>query len=284
MLLRELKDIFRKELATRYDRDEIDSIFYCCQEHLLKLPRFILVLKPDTAVTKDEAAGFFKLLDRLKLAEPIQYVLGEAEFLGRTFNVSPAVLIPRPETEELVRWVISNFSQDGEGRKILDIGTGSGNIAISLVLELPGVEVHAVDFKEEVLQIAGENARRLNAPVAFTLADIMEWEPGDIRYHAIVSNPPYVRISEKAVMDDHVTEWEPEQALYVRDEDPLIYYRAIINFAKRYLVPKGILYLEINQYLYEEMQRLLGEEKFSEIELRKDMYGNYRMLKAVVPG
>lgn len=281
MLLRQLKEIFITELAAHYGENESSSIFHLCVEHFLKTPRFILAVQPNFTLNKKEVDLFFKTLNRLKNDEPIQYVLGETEFLGRVYKLNQSVLIPRPETEELVRWIMA----DMEGRdelKILDIGTGSGVIAISLALGIKGSRLSAVDFKGEILSVARKNAALHQADVDFSVVDILKDQELSGDFDIIVSNPPYVRESEKAEMAAHITKWEPGSALYVKDDDPLLYYKAIATFARKSLITMGRLYLEINQYLSEEVKLLLGEEKFSEIEIRKDSYGNDRMIKAVL--
>ena len=285
MQLKELKKIFHRELSAQYGKNEIDSVFYLCLEHYFKLPRFILALQPNYTLEKDEAAIFFSALNRLKMNEPVQYILGETDFMGRVFKVDKNVLIPRPETGELVQWVIEDVQNGNPATRLLDIGTGSGIIAVTLALELPGLAVDAIDISEKALEVAQYNADSLGAVIRFFNADIrsegvINGEPFASRtYDIIVSNPPYVRTSEKKRMAPNVTSWEPDAALYVPDNDPLVYYRDIARVARKGLRNGGVLYLEINQYLYGELKTLLEEEKFSEIELRKDIHGNFRMLK-----
>jgi release factor glutamine methyltransferase len=284
-----LKDIFHKELDAIYGRDEVASFFYLSIEFHLNVARIQLILDPEITLTKDETDVFFTILEDLKQQKPIQYVLGETEFYGLQFNVNENVLIPRPETEELVDWIIkdSKFkSQNSEPIKILDIGTGSGCIAISLAKHLPEAQVFAVDISESALKIAKENADRNGVEVEFIKADILEsslWEDVALQqmgfFDIIVSNPPYVRELEKQEIKPNVLDNEPHLALFVENDNPLIFYKAITDFAVDKLKSNGSLYFEINQYLGQETKQLLVDAEFKDIQLRKDLNGNDRMLK-----
>lgn len=280
MQLKAVQSIFQKELNTLYHRDEIDSFFYLCVEAVLKAPRFILALHPNFTMTKDETSKFMEVLNGLKRNEPIQYLLGETTFLGRQFKVDQNVLIPRPETEELVRWIIKDHVEPGRKLTILDIGTGSGNIAVTLGKELHQAKIWAMDISHKALAVAKENARLHGVALITARADILTNTFNAGPFDIIVSNPPYVRESEKKDMAANVTDHEPPGALFVSDSDPLLYYKAIATFAAENLCTGGNLYLEVNQYLGEETKHLLEEQNFSEIELRKDMFGNERMIKA----
>ena len=196
------------------------------------------------------------------------------------FKVNNSVLIPRPETEDLVRWVLDEYKECGKGCTILDIGTGSGCIAIALASSLPESRVYAIDVSATALETASKNASDHNVEITFRKADIRHLESVGPAFDIIVSNPPYVRFSEKNTMQPNVTEYEPQLALFVSDEDPLIYYRHIARFASENLKEGGALFLEINQYLGESLIKLLEDQKFSEIELRKDLFGNDRMIRA----
>lgn len=289
MKAKDLKDIFHKELDAIYGKDEVASFFYLSIEFRLNVARIQLMLEPEFSLTKDETDVFFTILEDLKQQKPIQYILGETEFYGLQFNVNENVLIPRPETEELVDWIIkdSKFkSQNSEPIKILDIGTGSGCIAISLAKHLPEAQVFAVDISESALKIAKENADRNGVEVEFIKANILEsslW--GDIAlrqmafFDIIVSNPPYVRELEKREIKPNVLDNEPHLALFVENENPLVFYKAITDFAVDKLKSNGSLYFEINQYLGQETKQLLVDAQFEAIELRKDLNGNDRMLK-----
>ena len=279
MLLKEIKNIYHKELDTIYSKEEVDSFFYLVIEHYLELERFVLALKPQLVVTKTDEQPLFEALGQLKQEKPIQYILGSTQFMDLVFKVNENVLIPRPETEELVRWIIDDFELiENKEINILDIGTGSGCIAIALAKYLKNAKVDAIDISETALDMAQENARLNKVEVGFIQADIFKLEYLEEKYDIIVSNPPYVRMLEKERMKPNVIENEPELALFVEDKDPLVYYRKISEFAKSNLKKGGCLYFELNQYLSEETNALLAND-FSEVELHKDMFGNDRMLK-----
>lgn len=281
MLLKEIKNIYHLELDPLFPKEEVDSFFYLVIDHYLGLERFILAMQPNLVVSKENEDPLFFALSQLKQERPIQHILGKAHFCELEFRVDENVLIPRPETEELVYWII-NEVQKGDPReevKILDIGTGSGCIAISLAKNLPNAKVYALDISKKALQIAGENAMDNGVDIVFLEADILSLEGLKDKFDVIVSNPPYVRELEKLEMKNNVVEHEPGLALFVSDGDPLIFYKKITRFSLSHLKKGGVLFFEINQYLGEEMKQLLEAENFSEIELRKDMFGNDRMLK-----
>ncbi|PIF01346.1 MAG: protein-(glutamine-N5) methyltransferase, release factor-specific [Maribacter sp.] len=278
MLLREIKDIYHKELDSIYPKEEVDSFFYLTISHFLDLERFALAIQPNLTLPKEEEQPLFEVLAQLRLEKPIQYILGSAHFMDMEFIVNEHVLIPRPETEELVRWIIEEQNHHTTPC-ILDIGTGSGCIAISLAKALDNTNVLALDISHKALEVARENARRNEVGVEFVQADIMQLESLEREIDIIVSNPPYVRMLEKEKMKPNVIGNEPSIALFVPDDDPLLFYRRIIQFAIRNLKQGGWLYLEINQYLGKETKALL-KDKFVEIELRKDIFGKERMLGA----
>ena len=291
MLLKEIKNIFHKELGKTYPKEEIDSFFYRCIEHYLKLERFVLAIQPEFTLTKEEEQPLFEALTQLKRERPLQYILGTAHFMDLELHVNEAVLIPRPETEELVQWILEEVgSRESEVGSfshltILDIGTGSGCIAIALAKYLPDAKVYALDVSEKALEVARENARLNQVDVTFLKNDILAAELElefelKLEFDIIVSNPPYVRELEKEEMKNNVKDHEPSLALFVSDGDPLVFYRTIAHFSETHLKEGGSLYLEINQYLGEETKALLKAHNFSEIELRKDIFGNDRMLKA----
>lgn len=295
MLLREIKNIFHAELDSIFPMEEIDAFFYRCVEHFLQLERFVLAVRPELTLTKEEEQPLFEALSQLKEERPLQYILGTAHFMDLELKVNEDVLIPRPETEELVQWILDDTeSQKSEVRyqksevTILDIGTGSGCIAIALAKYLPQAKVYALDVSEEALEVAKENAKNNQVDITFIQQDILNPELAlelgfELEFDLIVSNPPYVRELEKSKIKKNVKEYEPHAALFVPDKDSLLFYRAIAQFSKRHLKKKGSLYLEINQYLGVETKGLLKAHNFSEIELRKDLFGNDRMLKATVP-
>ena len=280
MHLKEIRKIYQAELSSIFPPEEIDSFFYLAIEHYLNLERFILALQPEIILNKDEEEPLFQCLARLRQNEPIQYILGETFFHGLRIKVDRNVLIPRPETEELVHWILEDYKNDAPVKKILDIGTGSGCIAIALATEFKADEIYAMDVSPEAIALAKQNADYHKVRIHFLESDITQLKSMEPKFDIIVSNPPYVRQSEKNTMKSHVTDFEPHLALFVNDEDPLYYYRYILKYARKQLVEGGRIYLEINQFLSVELLKLLEDEKFLEIELRKDIYGNDRMIKA----
>ncbi|MEM9076565.1 MAG: peptide chain release factor N(5)-glutamine methyltransferase [Bacteroidota bacterium] len=281
MLLTEIKSIFHTELDQLYPKEEVDHFFYLSIEHFLGLERFVLVMQPQLTLTKDEERPFFETLSALKQETPIQYILGEVYFMELKFIVNKNVLIPRPETEELVHWVLDDVASQKD-LKILDIGTGSGCIAVALAKHLPKAEVFGLDISKEALQVATQNAEANQMEVTFHQYDILNLNLQlEHKFDIIISNPPYVRQQEKVEMRKNVKQFEPDGALFVPDDNPLLFYEAIAQFSKRNLKRGGHLYLEINQYLGQETQDLLEAHNFLEIELRKDFFGNFRMLKGL---
>lgn len=284
-----------------YGKNEVESFFFLSTEHYFHFTRIQLTLEPEFTFTKHETDTFFNVLEGLKQQKPIQYILGETEFYGLKFKVNNNVLIPRPETEELVDLIIhsvtsstsTNLSTGSVEKsiKILDIGTGSGCIAISLAKQLPNAKVYALDISEKALEVAKENAVYNKVNVEFIKANILGhnnsslWEDVALRqmgfFDTIVSNPPYVRNLEKQEIKPNVLDNEPHLALFVEDDDPLLFYRTITNFAVDNLKESGQLYFEINQYLGNETQQLLMDFGFENVELKKDLNGNDRMLKGI---
>ena len=223
-----------------------------------------------------------EMIRRLKKNEPIQYIIGIETFCGFPFEVNSHVLIPRPETQELVYWIAG----DCRGKlslRMLDVGTGSGCIAISLAKLVEGATVEAWDVSDKALEVAVRNAEKNRADVLFRQQDVLKAVSGDARYEVIVSNPPYIAEKERTEMDANVLEWEPSLALFVADDDPLIFYRAIALLAKDMLVEDGLLYFEINQAYGQETMQMLEKLGYTSVELRKDGWGNDRMIKAKRP-
>lgn len=283
MQLKEIKNIYHKELDTLFPKEEVDSFFYMAIEHYLGLERFVLALEPNLTISKDEEDQLFRALSELRLQRPIQYVLGNTQFCDLDFKVNENVLIPRPETEELVYWILKELNHLGKEIAVLDIGTGSGCIAISLSKNLPNAKVKGLDISNTAIQVAKENAEINNVLVDFVVFNALSLEGFEGQYDLIVSNPPYVRELEKTAMNKNVLDHEPGSALFVPNEDPLLFYKSIVRFASGHLNKGGMLFFEINQYLGMETKKLMEEEGFSEIELREDMYGNPRMLKGIWP-
>ncbi|MFX0556818.1 peptide chain release factor N(5)-glutamine methyltransferase [Maribacter sp. CXY002] len=284
MLLGEIKNIFHKELDTVYGRDEVTSFFYLLIEEYFNLERFILAFEPNYTLDKEQESRIFGALAQLKLHIPIQHIIGHVEFMEMEYLVNSNVLIPRPETEELVCWILDDFKNNDSGVQVLDIGTGTGCIAISLAKNIKFAMVKAVDISSEALKIAVGNAERNAVAVDFIETDILQTHslPASLQmeFDVIVSNPPYVREMEKAEMQENVKQHEPEGALYVKNEAPLVFYEAITAYANKHLKTRGSLYFEINQYLGKEMVELLKGYNFKDITIRKDMFGNDRMIKA----
>ncbi|MFL0354441.1 peptide chain release factor N(5)-glutamine methyltransferase [Xanthomarina sp. GH4-25] len=288
MRLKDIQNIFHKELDAVFGKDEVGSFFNILISHYLKLNRIALILDPDLTITKEEEQPLFEALSRLKQEEPIQYIIGETEFYGLPFKVNEYTLIPRPETEELVAWILKcQLERSKESiTTILDIGTGTGCIAISLAKNLSNVQVYALDVSEEAIKIAKQNAELNNVKVNFIKADILNKKSWNSEFKAlefdlIVSNPPYVRQLEKIEIKNNVLKYEPHLALFVEDKNPLQFYEVIANFAVDKLKEKGLLFFEINQYLGTETKQLLQDKAFVDLDLKPDIFGNNRMLKGI---
>lgn len=279
MLIKNYKDAFKTELLPIYDEQETDSFFYIVMEKLHGLKRIDLALNPETVMDGTHLRQWKSIVADLKTQKPIQYILGETEFYGLRFEVNESTLIPRQETEELVDLIVGR-RQKAEGRslKILDIGTGSGCIAISLAATISNADVFAIDVSEKALATAQKNAEINKVHVNFILKNILETEDLEQQFDVIVSNPPYVRNLEKAEIKPNVLEYEPHLALFVDDNDALLFYRKIAQLALKHLNPNGKLYFEINQYLGKETVQLLEDLGFKNVELKKDIYGNDRMI------
>ncbi|TXK71131.1 peptide chain release factor N(5)-glutamine methyltransferase [Mesonia sp. HuA40] len=277
MQLNKYKNYFFNQLNAIYPETEISSFWSWLTEFYLNKTRIELALNPHQ-LTDEMKQNFDAALNRLKNQEPIQYILGETYFMDYPFSVSQEVLIPRPETEDLVRWIIEDYREvDGY---ILDIGTGSGCIAIALELSLGNARVTALDVSEKALKIAKENAKRNQAKVNFIKQDILSTQALNQNYQVIVSNPPYVRELERSKMQKNVLNYEPDLALFVTDDSPLLFYDKIGRLAFRHLKKNGSLYFEINEYLAKETLDLLHKIGFKDVELKKDLYGKDRMIKA----
>lgn len=289
MILKEYKLHIINELESIFDLQEIESFFYIITEFLHQKKRIDLALEPNFSINENEVEKWNAIIAQLKQEKPIQYILGETEFYGLRFLVNENTLIPRPETEELVELIINENSKNKiPNPKILDIGTGSGCIAISLAKNVLKAEVFALDVSEKALEIAKKNAALNKVEVNFINKSILEMDDSIVQktnnqqlitvFDIIVSNPPYVRNLEKEEIKKNVLEYEPHLALFVEDNDPLIFYRKIAQLAQKNLSENGKLYFEINQYLGKETVDLLESLGFQNIELIKDVYGNDRMI------
>ena len=279
MKLSQLKINFTTVLQGVYDKEEVHCFFYILCDFFLQYSRFEVSMALDTIVSAKNITVFEKALLRLKKQEPIQYILGTTEFYGLTFKVNKHTLIPRPETEELVDWVLSNLHDQDSVLDIIDIGTGSGCIAISLAKNIPTAKVSGLDISEKALEVAQENAVKNQVLVSFCKKDILETTSLENKYDVMVSNPPYVRQLEKKAMNANVLDYEPGVALFVPNEDPLLFYRKIAQLAMVSLQTRGWLYFEINEYLSKEMDVLLKEIGFANIEIKKDFREVPRMIK-----
>lgn len=273
----------RTELEGIYSPREIDHFIHLIFHKLLGYSRADLIIHKNRKISEPLESEIRRFTLRLQAHEPIQYILGECEFLNYTFRVRPGVLIPRPETEELVdRIHAENKSASGN---VLDIGTGSGCIAVSLARLLPNHKVYAWDISEQALEIASENARLLEADVTFSKRDVLTLDPAsvDTRFSVIVSNPPYICNSEKESMEQNVLDYEPHLALFVEDTDPLVFYRRIAEIGRQLLLPGGTLYFEINERFGTETGDMLREQGYVEVETIQDFYGKDRIVKAKRP-
>ena len=279
MKLSQLKINFTTVLQGVYDKEEVHCFFYILCDFFLQYSRFEVSMALDTIVSAKNITAFDMALLRLKKQEPIQYILGCTAFYGLTFTVNEHTLIPRPETEELVDWVLSNLHDQDSMLDILDIGTGSGCIAISLAKNIPTARVSGLDISEKALEIAKENAVKNQVLVSFCKKDILRTTSLEKKYDVIVSNPPYVRQLEKKAMNANVLDYEPGVALFVPNEDPLLFYRKIAQLAMVSLQTRGWLYFEINEYLSKEMDVLLKDIGFANIEIKKDFREVPRMIK-----
>ena len=311
MIVKNYRIDFTQQLSAIYPKTEIDSFFFILMDEYLHLKRIDITLNPDFEIDNTNISILNTALKRLKNEEPIQYILGNTEFYGYPFLVDKNTLIPRPETEELVEWILDETAKSQKGKelnhlRILDIGTGTGCIAISLAKNLPTATIFAIDISADALKIAKKNATLNNVEITFLQADILKTDSLDalankmkqfnfgnqiissetnptkkINFDIIISNPPYVRELEKVEIHHNVLQNEPHLALFVSDENPLIFYDKIADLAKKHLTKNGTLFFEINQYLGNETSKMLKEKGFKNIELRKDLFGNDRMIKVL---
>ena len=268
MTLQDFKLTMISELSSIYEIDELNSIFHLLAEDYLKIPRSKILLADEIDLNESNQSLFSSAIERLKNHEPIQYVLGKTNFMGLEFKVNSSVLIPRPETEELVRLMLK---EDLDGKEILDIGTGSGCIAISLAKNLPNAKVSALDISSDAQEVARENAKLNNVNIEFIYADIFKYK-SDKMYDIIVSNPPYVLESEKLLMKHNVLKHEPYLALFVDDIEPLKYYESIINFSSENLNPKCLIFFEINENYKHQLNKLAQNYEYNIIEFKLDIH------------
>ena len=276
MVLSEFKSFFESELDSIYPKTEIQSFYRLAIQHYLNLSRIDAAMNPGLLISVEDLKKLTACLKDLKFEKPIQYILGSTEFFGLTFEVNESVLIPRPETEELVAWILENTK---DNFKVLDIGTGSGCIPISIAKNTTA-QVNAIDVSNEALNVAIKNAALNEVEVNFIHQDILKTDSLEKQYNIIVSNPPYVLNAEKEQMKPNVLEFEPHLALFVENNDPLIFYKKIAQLSSLALKPEGFLFFEINQAYGSEVVELLKKLNLKNIELRKDIFGADRMVKA----
>ena len=288
-------DQFWQRLATVYDRHEAQAVARTVLDTVFGMTLTDICCGKVTQLSADEGARLEKIIRRLEKSEPVQYVLGEAWFCGRCFTVRPGVLIPRPETEDLAAWAVELSAQqakelaqqaDGgapqangeapQAPRLLDIGTGSGCLATTLALDIPGAEVEAWDISPDALAIASDNARQLGARVTFSLRDALHAPADDSVWSLIVSNPPYILERERTAMHRNVTDYEPPTALFVPDDDPLLFYRAIARYALRALCPDGWLLFEANTAFADDVAAMGRQLGFCRVEVRPDRFGRPR--------
>jgi len=278
MTLLEFNNLFKSKLISKVDQNEIDEFFFWLIDHYCNCSRIEYILNPNFKISKTQQENLTNSIDSLLKDMPIQYVIGETNFMDLIFKLNKSVLIPRPETEELVNWIIND---EHKNKTILDIGTGSGCIAISLSKNLKNCKVTGWDINEDIIKIANHNAILNNVNVLFELSDITKPLIIDHKYDLIVSNPPYITHKEKKFISNNVKYFEPHTALFVEDHDPLFFYENISAFANSNLKSNGFLYIEINENFSKEVIKLLKDKGFYDIKLKKDFRLKNRMIKAV---
>lgn len=272
----------KNELNGIYAADEIQSITYILLSHITGYSKVDIIVNKNTIFSDVQRAMLNSFVNKLRIHTPIQYIIGKTEFFGLPFLVSDAVLIPRPETEELIEWITESCDKNNES-KILDIGTGSGCIAVSLARLFPKAEVTAFDISDDALKIATQNAELNNVKVNFELVDILnaeDYSKSDSKWDIIVSNPPYVPNAEQSDIQRNVLDHEPHIALFVPDTDPLIFYRRIMEFALKHLKTGAYLFFETHRDWAKEIVKILELNGFYNVQLQKDLSGNDRMIKA----
>lgn len=280
MILEDYRAKIREQLSSLHPPEEIASLATIVFEFVLNMNRVEIALSRKQILSKEQLNALDLVLDRLLASEPIQYITGNTQFYGLELQVNRATLIPRPETEELVEWILSEIANKQSNLSVLDIGTGSGCIAIAIAKNALSSKVEAVDVSIQAIETASSNAQNNEVTVTFFQQDILEASSLPKEYDIIVSNPPYVRELEKAEIKDNVLKYEPHVALFVEDKDPLVFYRHIARLAVNNLTATGQLFFEINEYLGKETVSLLKQLGFNDIELKKDMFGKDRMIRA----
>ena len=278
MILKEAIEQLRNGLAGVAEPQEVQAMIRVICEDVFNYDPVDVALRQESELPDFAPERIADIMARLRRHEPLQYIVGSARFHGHRFKVTPAVLIPRPETEQLVDLIIDE--NEGSDLRVLDMGTGSGCIAISLARALKFSQVDALDVSRDALEVARKNAADLKVKVRFFESDMLSPQPA-ARYDIIVSNPPYVCWSEREAMDRNVKDYEPGQALFVPDNDPLLFYKAIVPYAAQSLERGGKLYLEINQRFGNEVKRLMQDNGFDEVRIIEDSYGKVRFAAAI---
>jgi release factor glutamine methyltransferase len=278
--MKSFKQYIKNELSEIYSEEELHIFSFLILEKVTGFSKTQVLANSGFILSENQRTDAVKISSRLKNSEPIQYILGECDFYGLKFKVNTAVLIPRPETEELMQWIIKDLPLSPLKGELLDIGTGSGCIAISLKKEFPDLTVSAMDISSEALKISKENAMLNGVEINFIQSDILKISQLDRKYDLIVSNPPYIPERDKKTMESNVLDFEPHIALFVSDEDPLIFYRKIAELATNHLTENGSLYFEIHNGQGENCKKLLQSLGFKSITLRKDISGIDRMICA----
>lgn len=279
----------KQRLVPLYGEQETQAILRMILEIRFGLSHADILCGKVTHLSADDTEELEKIIQRLEKNEPVQYVLGQADFCGRTFYVNPNVLIPRPETEELCLWITETVREQSSQPTILDIGTGSGCIAVTLALELPGSKVEAWDISRQAIEVARQNAKQLGAPVTFVENDIQKvadspinWKSlteGKSKWDIIVSNPPYITTEERKNMEANVLAWEPHEALFVPNNNPLFFYELIVRYAIRNMNDGGMVFFEINPLFEEQVVQTLTAHAFTDIIVREDIYGKRRFVQ-----
>ena len=279
MTYSEGRNIFREKLKSLFEVNEIDFYFKTVLQSIFNIEQTALALSPTKLFNENQKRELEKVLKQLLQEQPLQYITGKAYFRSLTLTVNSSVLIPRPETEELVNWVLEDHQNLEEKQTLIDFGTGSGCIAIALAKEQPSFEVTAIDFYSSVLNLAKQNAIKNKTSVSFLQHDILQLNTLKLNVDIIVSNPPYIPPSEQREMKPNVLNYEPHLALFVPENDPLIFYRSILEYGLLYLVSDGLIYFEINPRFLSEMKSLILSFKVYSILERKDIFGKLRMLR-----
>ena len=271
---------FNKELNRFYDSSELEQLLHLTFYYCFQLSRIDLTLRREESLSATDFDKIVKVVDELKMSKPLAQIIGEWEFYGVPLKVNEHTLIPRPETEELVKLIITE-NEHKDSLSILDIGTGTGCIALALKKEIPHANVFAYDISKDALRVATSNAEQNSLNVNFNEIDILNWETQNIieKFDVIVSNPPYITMDEKKIMHKNVLDYEPHLALFVENDNPLLFYSTIANFSLIHLIEKGSLYFEINENYGEGVVNLLGQKSFNNIELIKDINDKDRIVK-----